>query len=86
MNGLGADDNDRPEAVLLPAVAVWVEVERVAARLGVVVPVSYATVTPSPQDFKLGVRIAASPLSEGDIRPFAAAIKVARDQDALKPE
>ena len=84
MNGLGADDNDRPEAVLLPAVAVWVEVERVAPRLGVVVPVSYATF--APQDFKLGVRIAASPLSEGEIRPVAAAIKVARDQDALKSE
>ena len=84
MNGLGANDNDRPEAVLLPAVAVWVEVERVAPRLGIVVLVSYATF--APQDFKLGVRIAANPLSEGDIRPFAAAIKVARDQDALKPE
>ena len=46
MNGLGANDNDRPKAVLLPAVAVWVEVERVAPRLGIVVLVSYATFAP----------------------------------------
>ena len=84
MNGLGADDNDRPEAVLLPAVAIWAEVERVAPRLGIIIPVSDAAVT--PEDFKLGVRVAANPLSEGEIRAVAAAIKLAHDQDALKPE
>ena len=84
MNGPRADDNDRPEAVLLPTVALWVEVERVAPRLGIVVLVSYATL--APQNFKLGVRVAANPLSEGEIRAVAAAIKVARDQDALEPE
>ena len=79
----GADDNNCPEAILFPAVAVWAEVERVAPRLGIVVPVSYAAI--APQDFKLGVRVATNPLSEGEIRANVPEIKVAHDQNALKP-
>ena len=42
VDGPGVDDDDRPEAVLSPPVAVGAEVELVASGLGVVVPVSIA--------------------------------------------
>ena len=44
MHGPCVDDNDGPEAILLPAIALGVEVELVAARLGIVIRVSDAAV------------------------------------------
>ena len=55
-----------------------------AARLGIVVPVSDAAVAAQRPELHVGA--AAGPLSEGEVRAAFAGTEVAHDQDALKPD
>ena len=84
MDGPRADDDDRPEPVLLPPAPARAEVELVLSRLGIVVPVRDAAVPPQRPELRVGA--AARPLSEGGVRAEAATCEVAHYQDALEPE
>ena len=83
-NTTNSTDEPLPEAILSPAVAAGAEVELVAARLGIVVPVSDAAVAAQRPELHVGA--AAGPLSEGEVRAAFAGTEVAHDQDALKPD
>ena len=86
MDFVDVDDDDRPEAGLLPlVVSNWerTEVESVVAGLGRPIPVSHSAIDIHRPE-KIFVA-AAEPLAEGEVRAFVTGTEVCGDQDALKP-
>ena len=77
MHVLSADNNNGPETVQFPLLSIGVEVEHIASGLGIVVCVSNATFI--TQCLELHAGATAAPLSKGEVRAVAAAIKVAHD-------
>ena len=83
MHGPRIDDNNCPEAGLLPPVAFGVEVECVVARLAHLIFVGDATVP--AQGLEVIAGAAADPLAKGEVGAIASGAEVGRDQETLEP-
>ena len=83
MHGPRIDDNNCPEADVLPPVAFGVEVERVVARLALPIFVGDAAVP--AQCLELLVWATADPLAKGEVGAAAFGAEVGRNQETLEP-